>query len=194
MRLQARCLTVMTRLRMRREDKIALRRAVRTRLAAIDRDEAQKRSAAICEELEHHIAVSGAKVVALFSPLADEPQLWPLVEKMSAHLSVVLPRVEDDVMNFYRYDREVMAVGAFGISEPQRGVPVRPCEIGAMVVPGVAFSADGWRMGRGKGFYDRYLSQGGFKALKIGVCYREQIVDDIPVEPHDVAMDVVIYK
>ena len=87
-----------------------------------------------------------------------------------------------------------MAVGAFGINEPQRGVPVRPEEIDAIVVPGVAFTADGVRMGRGKGFYDRYLSQKGFAALKIGVCYREQLVDDIPAEPHDVAMDVVIYK
>ena len=179
---------------MRREDKIALRRAVRARLAGLGKDEIKERSTAMCEELERYSAVSGANVVALFSPLADEPQLWPLVECLSVRLSVVLPRVEGDVMNFYRYDGGAMAVGAFGINEPQMGVPLQPDEIDAIVVPGVAFTADGARMGRGKGFYDRYLSQKGFAALKIGVCYREQIVDDIPVEPHDVAMDVVIYK
>ena len=176
------------------EDKRALRRAVRARLALIDAVEARARSMAICKELEEHIAVSGATVVALFSPLADEPRIWPVVERLAQKLSVVLPRVEGDVMNFYCYTRNVMAVGAFGINEPQQGVPLQPDEIDAIVVPGVAFTADGVRMGRGKGFYDRYLSQKGFAALKIGVCYREQLVDDIPAEPHDVAMDVVIYK
>lgn len=176
------------------EDKRALRRAVRARLELIDAVEARGRSMAICKELEKRIALGGATVVALFSPLADEPQIWPVVERLAQKLSVVLPRVEGDVMNFYCYARNGMAVGAFGINEPQLGVPLQPDEIDAIVVPGVAFTADGVRMGRGKGFYDRYLSQKGFAALKIGVCYREQLVDDIPAEPHDVAMDVVIYK
>lgn len=191
---QARCSTTLMNWKMGVEDKRALRRAVRARLALIDVVEARERSVAICKELEKHIAVSGATVVALFSPLADEPQIWPLVERLAQRLSVVLPRVEGDVMNFYCYDSGAMAVGAFGISEPQQGVLVQPDEIDAVVVPGVAFTVDGVRMGRGKGFYDRYLSQGGFAALKIGVCYREQIVDDIPAEPHDVTMDVVINR
>lgn len=176
------------------EDKRALRRAVRAGLAQIGADEARERSVAICKELEKHIAVSGAAVVALFSPLADEPQIWPLVERLAQRLSVVLPRIEGDVMNFYCYDKDAMAKGAYGINEPQRGLVVMPDEIDAIVVPGVAFTAKGMRMGRGKGFYDRYLAQSGFAALKIGVCYREQLVPDIPAEPHDVPMDVVIYK
>ena len=49
-------------------------------------------------------------------------------------------------------------------------------------------------MGRGKGFYDRYLSQEEFRGLKIGVCYNEQIVGELPVEPHDVKMDCVVHK
>ena len=176
------------------EDKRALRRAVRAGLAQIGADEARERSVAICKELEKHIAVSGAAVVALFSPLADEPQIWPLVERLAQRLSVVLPRVEGDVMNFYCYDKDAMAKGAYGINEPQRGLLVRPDEIDAIVVPGVAFTAKGMRMGRGKGFYDRYLAQSGFAALKIGVCYREQLLPDIPAEPHDVPLDVIIYK
>lgn len=149
---------------------------------------------AMCNELERCIAVSGARVVALFSPLADEPQLWPLVERLAQELTVVLPRVEGEVMNFYPYGKDVMATGTYGINEPQGGTPMNACEIDVVVVPGVAFTDCGVRMGRGKGFYDRYLSQSGSRALKIGVCYSEQIVDDIPTEPHDVVMDAVIYK
>ena len=175
-------------------DKKTLRREVRARLAIVDAADAKERSAAICDDLKRHIAVSGARVVALFSPLGDEPQLWPIVEQLAVGLSVALPRVEGDVMNFYSYDKDSMAQGAFGINEPQGGVLVEPCEIDLIVVPGVAFTASGVRMGRGKGFYDKYLTQCDSATLKIGVCYREQIVPDIPAEQHDVAMDVVVYK
>ena len=173
---------------MENKDKTSLRRAVRARIARIGKDDAQERSMAMCDELERCIAVSGARVVALFSPLADEPQLWPLVERLAQRLSVVLPRVEGEVMNFYSYGKDVMATGTYG------GAPMNACEIDVVVVPGVAFTDCGVRMGRGKGFYDRYLSQSGCRALKIGVCYREQVVESIPVEPHDVKMDLVIYK
>ncbi|MBO5864919.1 MAG: 5-formyltetrahydrofolate cyclo-ligase [Bacteroidaceae bacterium] len=175
-------------------EKSELRRAVRARLVQLTSDDKVLRSASICDEVERHILANGASVVALFSPLADEPQLWPLVERLAGRMQVVLPRVEGEVMNFYPYGGEIMAIGAFGISEPQGGVPVQPFEIDAVVVPGVAFTAGGARMGRGKGFYDRYLSQSGFTALKIGVCYREQLVPEILTEKHDVEMDIVVYK
>ena len=175
-------------------DKKTLRRQVRARLASVDAAGAQERSAAICDGVKGRLVANGSKVVALFSPLGDEPQVWPLVELLANELTVVLPRVEGDVMNFYSYDKDCIAPGAFGINEPQGGAPVPPGAIDAIVVPGVAFTVGGKRMGRGKGFYDKYLSQSGCRALKIGVCYREQIVPDIPTERHDVAMDVVVYK
>ena len=175
-------------------DKKMLRREVRARLAVLDAADKGMRSAAICEEVKKHLAVSEARVVALFSPLGYEPDVWPLVESLSAMVSVVLPRVEGDVMNFYCYDRNSMAIGSFGINEPQNSLPVAPYEIDAVVVPGLAFTESGARMGRGKGYYDKYMSNGDFSALKIGVCYKEQIVPEIPLEEHDVMMDVVIYR
>lgn len=175
-------------------DKRTLRREVRARVSQIAAADAQERSVEIGREVEGHLAVSAARVVALFSPLGDEPQLWPLVERLAKRMSVVLPRVEGEVMNFYSYDSCAMAKGAYGINEPQNGLPVDVCEIDAVIVPGVAFTEDGARMGRGKGYYDRYLSQSGCRALKIGVCFREQIVASIPTEPHDVTMDTVIYR
>ena len=175
-------------------DKTLLRRRVRERLATLDAGDKSVRSAAICEEVKKHLAVSNARVVALYSPLGYEPDVWPLVEGLAGVVSVVLPRVEGEVMNFYCYDRNAMAIGSFGINEPQEGLAVAPYEIDAVVVPGLAFTECGARMGRGKGYYDRYMSQKDFSALKIGVCYSEQLVPEIPLEEHDVMMDVVIYK
>ena len=56
----------------------------------------------------------------------------------------------------------------------------------------VAFTADGRRLGRGRGYYDRYLGDPAFRGFRVGVCYAHQLVDDLPVEPHDVRMDRVI--
>lgn len=179
---------------MGQEDKRMLRRAVRARLAAMSDAEKEQLSAAICRSLKAHIAVTGARVVALFSPLPDEPRIWPLVEELSKSMLVLLPRVEGDVMNFCCYSPESMSSGAFGIMEPVGGEPVASYEIDVMVVPGVAFTAKGERMGRGKGFYDKYMSLKDFRAVKIGVCYDVQLVDVLPTEIHDVKMDSVIYK
>lgn len=176
------------------KDKSTLRKEIRARLAGLQGLEKESRSALIADSVKSHLAVSGARVVALYAPLGDEPQLWPLVEELSVRMLVLLPKVEGDVMNFYPYEPRCMATGAFGIMEPQGEEAVLPHEIDAVVVPGVAFTLSGARMGRGKGFYDRYLSQEEFRGLKIGVCYNEQIIGELPVEPHDVKMDCVVHK
>ena len=173
-------------------DKSELRRLVRAKLAGMTGEEKERCSELLCKSIKSHLAVSGARVVALFSPLPDEPQIWPLVEELAKNLLVVLPRVEGDAMRFYSIGD--MKVGAFGIMEPQGSLCISPGEIDAIIVPGVAFTLTGRRMGRGKGFYDKYMSHNDFSALKIGVCYPVQIVDDIPCEAHDIVMDYVIYR
>ncbi len=173
-------------------EKKSLRKAVRERLSSVPSDERKRRSAAICDALKSHIAVCGARVVALFAPLPDEPDISPLIDNPGTARVVLLPRVEGDTMQFYCYDGNNLSAGYFGVSEPQGVEPVAPDEIDVMVVPGVVFTKDGARMGRGKGFYDKYLSLDGFRALKIGVCFAEQVVDELPLEPHDVLMDSVV--
>ena len=96
-------------------------------------------------------------------------------------------------MRFYEYDPRTMRPGAFGIVEP--GPEARLCEpreLDLVIVPGTAFTAAGARMGRGRGYYDKYLAQPEVHAVKIGVCYAHQLVGELPSEPHDVAMDCVI--
>ena len=174
-------------------DKRVLRKEVRTRLTLLSASCREEYSARICRTLKELLMRHDVKVVALFSPLADEPQIWPLVEEVSETKLVVLPRVEGENMQFYPYHGRV-AQGAYGIMEPLACGAVEPCEIDVMVVPGVVFTRNGERMGRGKGYYDKYMSHGDFSALKIGVCYSEQLVPEIPVEGHDIMMDVVIYE
>lgn len=136
---------------------------------------------------------AAAHTVALFCALPDEPETGPALEGWAAAKRLVVPRVEGDAMRFFDYDAATVVRGAFGISEP--GPLAREClpeEIDLMLVPGRAFTQDGGRMGRGGGYYDRYLAQPGFRAVKVGVCFRHQLVDTLATEGHDVAMDRVV--
>ena len=82
-------------------------------------------------------------------------------------------------------------MGAFQIEEPTGDDTADIAEIELIIVPGIAYDRKGNRIGRGKGYYDRLLT--ATKATKIGVGYDFQFIDDeIPSEPHDVWVDVVI--
>ena len=100
---------------------------------------------------------------------------------------VVLPRVEGRQMHAVMGPPEV--VSAFGIPEPV-GDAVDPMSIDLVVVPGLAFTVDGHRLGQGGGFYDRFLPT--TRAATIAVCFSEQMVDELPFDDHDVVVDQVI--
>lgn len=158
-----------------------------------------------------------ARCVACFCALPDEPPTAEALRRWSGSKRVVVPRVEGDTMRFYDYRPDALVRGAFGIDEPlvadfmrpvgagdselaeatngpSAGFVVREClpeALDLVVVPGVAFTRDGARLGRGRGYYDRYLEQSEMRAFCVGVCFAHQLVDALPVEPHDRAMDAV---
>jgi 5-formyltetrahydrofolate cyclo-ligase len=69
---------------------------------------------------------------------------------------------------------------------------VDPAWPDVVIVPGLAFTAAGDRLGQGGGWYDRFLAGARADCVAIGVCFTEQVVDSLPVEPHDVAMSLVV--
>ena len=172
-----------------------IRKETKAAVLALTTEQKNAQSQTLCERLQALIAERKPRVVALFSPLPDEIDIAPLADRLECR--VVMPRVGDGAdgepdMEFFDYAPQTMASGAYGITEPQAGELCRAEDIDLMVVPGVAFSADGLRLGRGKGYYDRYLSRDGFSAYCVGVCYACQLRDDIPSEPHDKRVDIVI--
>lgn len=175
---------------MDKMEKKEIRRSIKSRTLALKSEQALRQSEAVVELLLQILAQRKPQVVALFAPLRDEVQIGSLMQRIECR--VVVPRVEGDEMEFYDLASGALAEGAFGIMEPQCGEPIEPRKIDVMVVPGVAFTPSGDRLGRGKGFYDRYLSREGFRAYCVGVCYPHQVVDELPVEPHDRRMDEVI--
>ena len=159
---------------------------------ALDSRQRLRASAAIFSAVERRPEFRAARTVAVFAALPDEPATDEVLARWASTRRVVLPRVEGDAMRFYACRPDALVFGAFGILEPQGERPCPAGEIDLVVCPGVAFTADGRRLGRGRGYYDRYLGDPAFRGFRVGVCYAHQLVDDLPVEPHDVRMDRVI--
>ncbi|HKM17958.1 MAG: 5-formyltetrahydrofolate cyclo-ligase [Firmicutes bacterium] len=134
-----------------------------------------------------------AQTVMLYLSFGNEVDTWPLLKQAWVDGKRVLaPKVR-------RYPKEIAAVevaamtdlepGFWGIYEPVRDQGVDPGEIDLILVPGLAFNSQGYRLGYGGGYYDRFLPQ--VKGFAVGLCY-PPLLREIPVEPWDQAVDCVL--
>ena len=170
-----------------------MRRLLRSRIAEIPHEQRSVASREIFAKVASLPTFQEAQVVALFAALPDEPQSREFIAEWYGRKRIVLPRVEGEIMQFYDYSPEQTHSGSFGSDEPQGSLPCPPEDIDFMIIPGVGFTTDGSRMGRGKGFYDKYLSQPAFRAATVGICFKEQIADSLPADSHDKRVDAVIF-
>lgn len=138
-----------------------------------------------------------AKTVLAYAALPDEVDTTTLLDQLLADgKTILLPKVIDhEKMEVRLYTgRNDLQEGAFHILEPI-GLPFRNLSaIDVAIIPGMAFTRDGKRLGRGKGFYDRFLAQLPSSTVRIGICFPFQLIENIPTESHDLSMDKVIYN
>jgi len=179
-----------------KEAKAALRLRIREALGALTPEQRVEAGSAVCRRVQLHRAWRDARTILLFVPIQREINIWPLVgEGLASGKRVFLPGYlpgED------RYcAREIRAPetdlvpGHRGIPEPLATLPTIPVvALDFLVIPGLAFDVEGGRLGRGKGHYDRLLAL--VRGVTCGVGYDEQIVPNVPVESHDVKLNVVL--
>lgn len=176
--------------------KAALRDRVRTQLRALSPAERAAKSRELCARLRRQNIWKSANSLLFFSPLPDEPDIWPLLE--AAHAmgkTIALPRFAAATRAYVAAHlhnlRSDFPIGQFGIREPAADCAEFPLNrLDLVLVPGVAFQSDGCRLGRGKGFYDRLLA--AVRGTKCGVAFDEQIVGAIPVGPLDVRVNCIL--
>ncbi len=166
---------------------------MRAVLAALDE---ASRDAAARTVVAPLLAVAGGGPVALFASMGHELSTEPLDEALRAHgVARVLPRVTGDELVFRAVPGDVRAAALppahFGAPEPpaddHRFPVVDLARCSAVVVPGLAFDGDGWRIGYGRGFYDRALAGVDLERV-VGVGYDQQLVDRVPHGPGDVRL------
>ena len=169
-----------------------IRKMIRLRKQQHTADE----SSVIIARLKANPRFSQAQTLLLYSALPDEVQTQSLLDELTeAGKTVLLPKVvNSEDMELRRYTGKAdLQPGAYDIMEPVGALFTDYASIDVAVVPGMAFDAQGHRLGRGKGYYDRFLAKVP-DVYKIGLCFSWQIVDEVPSEANDIMMDEIIVQ
>jgi 5-formyltetrahydrofolate cyclo-ligase len=178
------------------ESKDVLRKEMRAKLKAMTPEQRTAAAGRACALLEQQTTWKQALVIFFYAPLPEELDIWPLLgDSLAAGKTVALPRFDPATQRYVACQVQDVAKdlsrGQFGIREAgAHCIAIPPNRLDLILVPGVAFDLQGRRLGRGKGFYDQMLAS--VRGTTCGVAFDEQIVDTIPVEPHDVHLNCIL--
>ena len=171
-------------------DKKELRLHIKNLKKQHSKEVLKEQSELILNKLEENNLFIESKTVMLYSSLPDEVQTHDFLEKWRHEKKIILPTVVgDDIIPVELSEETEFAVGDFNILEPQN----KPYDgdYDLIVGPGVAFDRNGNRIGRGKGYYDRFFCK-HLNVKRIGICFDFQLVENVPTEDNDIRMDEII--
>ena len=166
---------------------------MRERRRALTPEDRTAASEIVCAKLA---ALNFHSPIAVYLASPQEIDLSPFIRKMrTMGVKVVAPRWNGEtyelaVLN--GLDETHLRQGPMGILEPTEAEIVSPKEVEVWLVPGLAFTRNGKRLGYGGGWYDRLLAEAPKDAMKLGIAYAFQLLDDLPSEPHDIWLTGVI--
>ena len=176
------------------ELKNSLRQMIRARLENISPAVRAVESVDVCARLKTQI--QSANTILFFAPLADELDIWPVLElSLALGTTCALPFFDAEKKTYGARILEKLATdivtGKFGVREPAAScAEISLNQFDLVLVPGLAFDLRGNRLGRGQGFYDRILAAAS--GVKCGVAYDFQLQSTIPTEPHDAPVNFVL--
>jgi 5-formyltetrahydrofolate cyclo-ligase len=180
------------------ENKAKLRDKLIKLRTQIGRDFIEVASQSTFHLLQQNADYKKAKTVAAFASTRGEIDTYPLLEGiMASGKKLALPHVSKDKsqLRFYEVtDLKKLSPGEFGIlcPEPVHAVPMDKIDL--ILVPGLAFDRKGFRLGFGKGYYDRALPQIRPDSVSVGLCYSFQVVDQVPVGEHDIPVKALLHE
>ena len=176
------------------EEKKEARKKILSERRALDAQYVSNASLKIAECFLDLAIKTHADTVLLFYPIKNEPELLCITDKLRARgITVGFPiSVTKTLTLDFRAvnDLSDMSLGAYGICEPRQSDPIiKANEHTLCAVPALAFDRRGFRLGYGKGYYDRFLSE--FAEKSIGLCYSRLLCDALPTDEHDCSVDEV---
>lgn len=155
--------------------------------------EVLEKSRQICDRLKQIPAILEASDIHVYYPIRNEVDIKSFIEWIwSQEKKVVMPRAifkTRELENYYIISFGQLEETKYGLFEPRKISPLHLGSPDVIIVPGVAFTADKYRLGYGGGFYDRFLRKSF--SLKIGVAYENQLADKLPLEEHDHKLDMI---
>jgi len=179
------------------ERKRELRDAILKQRDALSADEIAARSAAAGERLLSLPEVGAARLVMFFVSFGSEIDTVPMISRsLAAGKQIAAPRVERSSHRLMPYElrdlQSDLESGAYGILEPKPDrPPARLDEIEVVIVPAVAWDEEGFRVGYGAGYYDRFLPEVP-QAVRIGLGFELQVRSEVPRGPNDLPVDILV--
>ena len=175
--------------------KSAIRKQLRERLNAMGEAERHAKSVAACGLIAASPEFAAARVIMLYLSTPTEVDTAPLaLRAWQQSKTIVVPKVSWDQRRMLPVEITSLRDGLTTtgpVREPIAGTPMPVDLIDMVIVPGVGFTPAGKRIGRGMGFYDRFLAQPEFVGVSCGLAFEDQIVDDLPTLDHDMALSML---
>ena len=176
------------------EEKKDLRRALLNKRSSLSFETRRKKDMLLCNTLAESEAFLSCDTLLAYSPIKDEIDVLPLVEKaFSMGKRVAFPKCEKGGdMNFYYVNSlSELSLGAYNIKEPQENSELfYGRENTLCILPALAFDKSGYRLGYGGGYYDRFLAR--FNLTGVGLVYDEFLFDNLPKNEYDKKSDILI--
>ena len=174
-----------------------LRQRLRQILADIPPDELSTRSLRACHRLFAEPEYMKAEVIMVFLSLPTEVDTTPVVLRAwQDRRRVLAPKVSWNQRRMLPLEvrslTDDLMVSSMGIREPITGIPFPVPDIDLVIVPGLAFDEYGNRLGRGRGFYDRFLAHPEFKGVSCGFAFEAQLLPEVPVGPLDRSVSMLV--
>lgn len=171
-----------------------LRKEFSQRRSSISKVDREIRSNRMTMHLLNLNEVIDATNILVYWSFGSEAPTRTLINELSLrNKQILLPYLESNKMHATKFNSiEALASTTYGPLEPNEKVPADPSTVEVVVVPGLAFDRNGFRLGYGRGFYDNYLSHLSGSATTIGFCFATQVAEEVPTEPHDVALDILV--
>jgi 5-formyltetrahydrofolate cyclo-ligase len=178
--------------------KAGIRARMRATLASMSEEDRHRASRLACTRLINLDVFRHASVIMTYMPLATEVDTTPIaIRCFQTGKNVCVPRVDWERREMYAievnsFDDHYMETDEHGLRSPREGRLVVPNSIDVVVVPGLAFDTRGNRLGRGGGYFDRFLSRLRRSAASVGLAFDEQIIDEVPIDGRDVSVDLIV--
>lgn len=174
-----------------KQKKVQLRQKIAELKQQYSEEELLRKSEEVFSVVELTGVFQDAKKIFIYYGMKDEVSTINFIERWNNEKEFYLPVVQESDLVFRKYISNAdLSRSAFGILEPKGEDFQDFSRVDLIIVPGVAFDIKKNRLGYGKGYYDKFLLK--IKKPKMGVCFDFQLLDLLPVEKHDVAMDYII--
>lgn len=174
-----------------------IRQELRAKIAGVSPASLHERSIQACARLTQTPEYVHSEIIMVFLSLPTEVDTTPLVlQAWRDHKRVLAPKVswEQRRMLPIQIDSlsDDLSESALGIREPADGVPIPLADIDMVVVPGIGFDLSGNRLGRGRGFYDRFLAHRDWAGIACGLALEDQVMQAVPVSEHDMKVQMLV--